>query len=302
MNKIRNKIRTFRLTMRSKFVLSLSAIAAMLLVCSVIALMEYKRMSHYVSDLISDNISSISLAEKVSDISRSYNLSVMNTISNKSNIVEDKALPTFDVEKFDMHCDSLKRSFTSEYMIPLVDSVVNSYYAYMIASLELNGEYKIEYSNAGLWYQDRLKPKYDKLKSDIGNLNEGIYKELNKNSATFDRGFYRSVVPGAVAVGFALLLILLLMFFVIVYYVNPIAKILQGLNGYRAYNKQYNYEFDGDDELVELNEGVVELVNENRQLRRRISNMREKYSKESKELKELRVLKMLEEDEHQGNI
>ena len=81
-----------------------------------------------------------------------------------------------------------------------------------------------------------------------------------------------------VAVLAGLLMLMMLFFFLLVYYVNPIYKMLEGLDNYRSHNKKYNYEFEGDDQLSELNKGIVELTGENQQLRRRINDLRVKLS------------------------
>ena len=39
---------------------------------------------------------------------------------------------------------------------------------------------------------------------------------------------------------------------------------------YRSVGKKYNYTFDGDDQLVELGEGIRELTEENQTLRKRL--------------------------------
>ena len=78
--------------------------------------------------------------------------------------------------------------------------------------------------------------------------------------------------------------ILMLLFFLLVYYVNPLYKMLDGLNNYRSFNRKYSYTFDGDDQLSELNDGITELVSENQQLRKRVTDMRNKMtSKNSNE-------------------
>ena len=71
------------------------------------------------------------------------------------------------------------------------------------------------------------------------------------------------------------ILVLLLMFFITVYYVDPVNKMLSGLDEYRTIGRKYSYSFEGDDQLSELNAGITELAEENRQLRRRIKLMRE---------------------------
>jgi hypothetical protein len=44
--------------------------------------MEYSRMSHYVSDLIADNINSINVAERLANASNDYNLEILKVIGD----------------------------------------------------------------------------------------------------------------------------------------------------------------------------------------------------------------------------
>ena len=60
---IRQRISGKHLTLRTKLVLSFSGIAVVLLISSIISIMEYRRMSHYLSELIADNINSINVAQ-----------------------------------------------------------------------------------------------------------------------------------------------------------------------------------------------------------------------------------------------
>jgi methyl-accepting chemotaxis protein len=77
-----------------------------------------------------------------------------------------------------------------------------------------------------------------------------------------------------------LLLILLLLFFIMVYYVNPIYKMLAALKDNIAFGRKYNYTFDGDDQLTELNDGITEIIDDNQMLRKRLQDIRENVKKE----------------------
>lgn len=277
LRKLADRMKEFKLTMRMKLTLSLSAIAVTLLVSSVISIMEYYRMSDYVSDLIADNIRSVNVAQKLSEVTNKYNLDLLTLIGDNS----VNTLPDFHQKEFMGHCDSLRNSLTSDKMVPLTDSVVYAYSAYMLTSLELNDVMLSDFIDTRAWYFDRLQPKFRRLNYYIDVLNEAIYDDLKKNSLTFQRGFYRSIIPGAVAVGVGLLLVLMLLFFLLVFYVNPIYRMLSGLNNYRSYNKKYSYSFEGDDQLVELNDGITELTGENQMLRKRVANLRAKIASAS---------------------
>ena len=86
-----------------------------------------------------------------------------------------------------------------------------------------------------------------------------------------------------VAVGGGMLLILMLLFFLLTLYVNPIYKMLDGLKNYRTFNKKYSYDFDGDDQLRDLNTGISELIADNQQLRKRLTALRSSINQQQDE-------------------
>ena len=254
--------------------LALSAIAVVLVVSGVISYVEYRRMSTYVSDMIAEDINSINVAQKLAAATDDYNLQILTVIGDDSL----NSLPDFDQDAFMNRCDSIRRSLTSVKMLPLADSVVYSYSAFMLTSLELQNVISSDFIDSRTWYFDRLQPRYNRLRRDIDNLSGAIYGDLQKNSLTFQRGFYRSIIPGIVAVSVGLLLVVMLLFFILTYYVNPLRKMLDGMENYRSYNKKYTYSFEGDDELSELNAGITELIGENQQMRSRVNALRDKLN------------------------
>lgn len=272
---LKKRIQERKLSMRAKVTLSLMAIAVTLLVSSIISIMEYSRMSNYVSDLIADNVRSINAAQKLSELSSSYNLDILTVIGDEATAT----LPDFRSEEFMEQCDSLKQFLIAAKMQPITDSVVYAYSAYMLTSLELENVLVSDFIDTRSWYFERLQPMYKRVMNYIDVLNSAVYDDLKKNSETFQRGFYRSIIPGVVAVGVGLLLIIMLLFFLLAFYVNPIYKMLDGLSEYRSSNKKYTYTFDGDDQLKELNSGIVSLAGENQQLRKRLSDLRAKLTR-----------------------
>ena len=146
----------------------------------------------------------------------------------------------------------------------------------MLTSLELEDVLQSDFIDTRSWFFERLQPRFERLQTDIDALNAAIYRDLEKNSATFDRGFYRSVVPGIVAVFVGLLLVLMLLFFMLGDYVNPLYKMLESLKAYRAGDKKYTYSFEGDDQLADLNRNIAELADENQQLRHRIKALKQR--------------------------
>jgi len=269
--RLKNWRNSFRLSLKTKMVLSLSAIAVVLIVSGIISIVEYRRMSNYVSDMIAEDINSINVAQKLSAVTDEYNLQILTVIGDDS----VNSLPDFDQQGFVSYCDSLRSIFSVENVLPLTDSVLYSYQAYMLTSLELEQVIQSDFIDSRTWYFERLQPSFQRLNGDIDRLSQAMYADLQENSGDFDRGFYRSIIPGIVAVGVGVILVLLLMFFITSFYVNPLNKMLEGLDEYRSMGRRYSYSFEGDDQLAELNEGITELTEENRQYRRRIKLLKE---------------------------
>ena len=246
-----------------------------LLLSSVISILEYRRMSDYVSELIASNIKSINLSQKLADITQEYNDQMLAVVVQN----DISLMPDFNLTYFNAQSDSLRSSFTSSKMLPKVDSVVMSFDAFMKTSLKFDEVFLADSVDTGEWFFGSLQPRYTKLRQDLNSLNEVIHEELRNNSADFDAGFYRSIIPGVVSVGAGLLLILLLLYFTMVYYVRPIYRMSDGIDGYRLSGRRYLYEFDGDDQLANINTGLTEIIDENVELKRRVKNLRDEREK-----------------------
>ena len=270
--KVRNWLKEFRLSIKMKLTLALSAIAVVLLMSCIISLLEYWRMSTYVSDMIADDIRNIHVTQQLVNAVDSYNLELLAVIGD-DNL---SSLPVFDRNAFVSYCDSLRESFGAGHTVPLADSVIYAYSAYMLASLELEEVLESDFINTRDWYFERLQPLFGRMRGYLDRLGANMYEDLEQNSRDFDSGFSRSIIPGIVAVATGILLVFLLLFFILVYYVKPLYGILHHLKEYLSYRRRYTFSFDGNDQLTEVNNAITDLTEENRQLRRRIQDLKDK--------------------------
>jgi hypothetical protein len=254
-----------------KVFMSLGSIAAILLLSSVISILEYRRMSTYVSDPIASNIKSITLSQKLSDLTDEYNHKMLSVVVQN----DISIMPEFDLQYLNAQADSLKHSFTSKTALPMVDSVAVSFNDFMVTSMKFDEVFLADNVDTGEWFFGTLQPCYNRFRQDIDVLNEMIHEELASNSADFDEGFYRSIIPGVVSVGAGLLLVVLLLYFTISGYVRPIYRISDGIDNYRKTGRKHGYTFDGDDQLANINEGVSEIIEENIELKKRVKALKE---------------------------
>ena len=258
--------------MRKKLVRALGSIAVVLLLSGVISILEYRRMSDYVSELIASNIKSIGLSQRLADITQEYDQQMLAVV-----VTNDISLmPDFDLDDFNAQADSLKASIKSPKALPMVDTVVVSFDAYMRTSMKFDEVFLADSVNTGEWFFGTLQPRYTSFRDDINTLNEAIHEDLIANSANFDAGFYRSIIPGVVSVGAGLLLIFLLMYFIIANYVNPLYRMSDGLDAYKASGRRYTYTFEGDDQLANINAGITDLMEENQELKKRVKALKDR--------------------------
>ena len=107
--------------------MSLGSLAMILLLSSVISIVEYRRMSSYVSDLIASNIHSINLSQRLADITEEYNHQMLAVVVQN----DISLMPEFNIKYFNAQADSLKNSFTKQTALPMVDTVSTSFNKFM---------------------------------------------------------------------------------------------------------------------------------------------------------------------------
>jgi hypothetical protein len=258
-------------SLKRKIVLALGSIAATLLLSSVISILEYRRMSDYVSELIASNIKSINLSQSLADLTQEYNHQMIAVVVQN----DISIIPDFNMDVFTALSDSLRSSLTSDSILPLVDSLEVSFNDFISTSMRFDEVFLADNVNTGEWFFGTLQPCYNRFRHDIAFLNAQIHDELHDNSKDFDDGFYRSIMPGIVAVGAGLILVMLLLYFIMSYYIKPIYRISEGVVDYRTAGRRHTYTFDGDDQLAEINNGVTELIDENIELKKRVRKLRE---------------------------
>lgn len=263
-------------SMARKLFFSLGSLAAILLLSGVISILEYRRMSSYVSDLIASNIKSINLSQKLADLTEEYNHQMLAVVVQN----DISIMPDFNIRYFNAQADSLKASFTSGAALPMVDTVSMSFNKFMQTSLKFDEVFLADSVDTGEWFFGTLQPCYVDFRNDMGVLNDMIHAELKKNSADFDAGFYRSIIPSVVSVGAGFLLIMLLFYFTMVYYVKPICRMSDGIDTYRNLSRRYGFTFEGDDQLANINNGITEIIEENIGLKKRIKALRGDKSEE----------------------
>ena len=253
------------MTMGFRISLAFGAILSVLLVSSILSLMEFKKMSTHVSDLISENIKEINRSTELSVMSDEYNLRILSLVGQADYLT----ISGLDPRPYLDVTDEIIKDF-SDRKNGAADSLKIAYDSYIAESLELDRIIVNNFVDTREWYFASLQPKYNEFRRWQDEFNKNLYEELHANSVSFDEEFYRCIVPGQVSIAVAIFLVLLMLFFLLVYYVRPITRMSRSIREYRQSAHPYRVTFEGDDELFRLNSDIKDIVDENISLNKRL--------------------------------
>lgn len=251
------------MAIKKKISLGFVVIGTILLVSSAISIYEFVRMRNTVSNLINDNIAAINTTRTLIEVSDEYNYNLLEGLGDESALLytRDK-----NDNRFSDYLNELKGKFTTPQERQYADSVLFAYTTYIIVMNDAPNVWQGDYAGRRNWYFNKLHPVYMRLRGYLQKLTLTSQEALAENSLTMTDSFYRSIMPGVVAVMVGLVLVVLFNYFISLYFVNPLQRISGGITDFLNRKKSYNIIVDTDDELHLLNENVKELVEMNKKL------------------------------------
>ena len=248
---------------RRKISLGFVIIGAILFLSSLVAIFEFNRMRYQISGLMQDNIISISTSRHLLELTDEYNFALV------SRVLQDSILESKDIvsdNRFAVFISTIKSRFTTDTEVKIADSLSLAYSNYIKIINEAPQIIKLDRNARVKWYFERLSPAYTSLKLHKKQLSTITQQALIDNSKDLQEGFYRSIMPGIIAVGAGILLVLLFNYFINLYFITPVLMVLDGIKKFKMYRKSYNVQFDNDDELQELNSDIKSVLDENKKL------------------------------------
>ncbi len=246
---------------RKKISLGFVIIGAILFLSSLVAIFEFNRMRHHISGLMQDNINSISTSRHLLELTDEYNFALV------SRVLQDSVIESNDIisdNRFAIYITSIKRRFTTVAEVKIADSLSLAYSNYLKVVNEAPEIMKLKRSERIKWYFEKLSPAYNNLKKHKKELSTITQQALIDNTRNLQDGFYRSIMPGIIAVCAGILLVLLFNYFINLYFITPVLMIIDGIKKYKVYRKSYNIQFDNDDELQDLNSDIKIILDENK--------------------------------------
>lgn len=260
-------MKKYKFGIRKKVMLGFIVIALMLFFSGLVAFIEFGRMSNYVSAFITKNLTSINTTRILLDLCDEYNSNLFQQL----NVDDQSQVPELSLnEPFMGYYLNLKEQATIQEEKQLMDSVRYAYAAYMQVSHEVEDVWFSGFDVRRDWYFERLQVVYDKLREYIQRLSLVSQDALTENYDNLRDSYYRSIMPGIVAICAGIILVFLFNYFLNIFLLNPLLKINKGLKSYKEFNSSYDVKFDyGGDQVQELNEAVKDMIEENKSLKRK---------------------------------
>ncbi len=251
------------MAIKKKISLGFVVIGTILLVSSAISIYEFVRMRNTVSNLINDNISAINTSRLMLEVCDEYNFNLVKGLGDEG---EEINIKSKDDTRFRDYLNDVRDKYTTKAERQYADSVRYAYSTYIIVMNDAPTVWKGDYTVRRNWYFNRLYPIYMQLRGYLQNLTHTSQQALADNSKIMSESFYRSIMPGVVAVMVGIILVFLFNYFINKYFINPFNRIAESVKDYIDRRRGYNVLINGDEELEEFSENIRELVETNRRL------------------------------------
>ncbi len=246
----------------NKINLGFLVVGFVLVLSSLVSIFEMGRIRHSVGDMITVNVENINTSTQLLEVTDQHVFGLLNQIG----ISQDSILgleSVYNDVRFENYMETTRKSFTLAEEKALADSILFAYAAYMQVMNEAPAVWRDNgYSERRDWYTVRLKPTYTRLRGYIQKLVSYEQALLQKNTTYVQDGFYRSMMPGVIAVASGILLLFLLSYFIRLYLLLPLAQIRNGVKNTMMFKKKYQVKLPANDELYELNESITKLCEE----------------------------------------
>ena len=255
-----------RRTIKRKIRTGFTILGTILFFSSVIAIFEFVRINRASSGVVNDNILSIHAERSLIESSELYNMELLAMLGeetppeNFSNAIHESFVSTLE---------KLPDNFTTEQENRYADSVRYAYATYMQVVMEAPEIWDQGVAARQEWYFGRVQQYYSYLRNYIVNLNSMSNAALQANSEMMESTFFRSMMPAVAALIVGLIVILLFNSFLNFYVIKPLTKMGKGVKDFVRFGKDYNVEFDNDDEISDLNDALTDLIDEHKILKRK---------------------------------
>jgi methyl-accepting chemotaxis protein len=249
---------------RKKIFLGFVVIGLILFMSGMISLFQLILIERTVADMNTNNIRRIGASGKIFDEAKKQTWKILDIMHDNSR-GEDARIVLNDT-LYLRSLEFIANNITMPEEKSMFDTLVARYQQFKLQTELLDSLFMSD--DAGErneWFNSLYRPVYEsftRAANSLEILNQNI---ISHNSEEIKSNFYRMVIPLIVAVTIGLLLVMLFNYFVNFYFINPILKIIRGIEEYSANKHPYNVKIDTKDEINDLNREIKSLISRTKQ-------------------------------------
>jgi methyl-accepting chemotaxis protein len=249
---------------RKKIFLGFVVIGLILFTSGMISLFQLIRIEQVVADMNMDNIRSIEASGQIIDEARKQTWKILDIMHNDSR--GDDARIILNDTLYESRLDFIRQNITMSeeknvFEILCAEYQLFKHHTALLDSLFMSSETK----ERNEWFNTMYRPVYELFTKATHNLEILNQNTVSNNSSELKSNFYRMVIPLIVAVAVGLLLIMLFNYFINFYFINPVLKIIKGIEEYSVNRRPYTVKIDTRDEINDLNREIKSLISNTKQ-------------------------------------
>jgi len=243
------------MSLRFKILSGFLILALMLAIAGIWSIYELNSIGTSVQELLDENYRSIRAAEIMVEALERQDSGILLLLLGKWD--EGQKIVNSGDDLFQKNYKIAKNNITVPGEGDLIEKINQKYMIYKnnwrkpIVGTDKQGNLD--------WYFRNLHMEFSNVKSAVNELKELNEKTLYRTASDLKNRANRAVMPGTVAVIAALIFSLIFTYFVNLYMVNPIRRMISGIEDFIKKDKEFDVSFDTNDEISHLSSAIQSL-------------------------------------------
>jgi hypothetical protein len=239
-------------------------IGLILFTSGTVSVLQLMQMEKTVTDMNETNILRIEASVRVFDEAKRQTWKILDIMHDNS--LGDEARIVFNDTLY-LHCfEFIRKNISLPEERRLFDTLCAKYrhfehHTALLDSLFMSDDT----SERNEWFNNLYRPVYESFVESASKLEILNRNTVFNNSAELRSDFYRMIIPLTVAVTVGLFLIILFNYLINFYFIDPLLKIIKGIEEYSVNKQPYNVKISANDEMSELNREVKSLISQTKQ-------------------------------------
>jgi methyl-accepting chemotaxis protein len=244
---------------RKKIFLGFVVIGLILFASGMISLFQLIQMEQIVADMNTNNIHSIEASGKIFDEAKKQTWKILDIMHDDSQ-GEDARIILNDT-LYENRLAIILKNITAPEEKNMLDALSAQYQLFKRRTILLDFLFMSnETKERNEWFNVLYRPVYESFTEAAHNLEILNRNTIANHSVELKSNFYRMVIPLIVALAVGLFLIMLFNYFINFYFINPVLKIIKGIEAYSVNRRPYNVKINTRDEIHDLNREIKSLI------------------------------------------